>query len=690
MSTGLNKIKLFSVITFLLMALFFVFPQNTAYAGIVDDLLGKIFLGDQDLNEAYIQEVVNDSFNGDIKIAGFGTKRFNSEEEAAKYMAAVIKQQASNFMKDLNNASGWGKIDTIRNWDEYMDKNLEKSMKEVDKIIEQHGGDISKVNFGFEDAEIFGFKIGQKYISAAGELTPDEYQSIRKLDEQLTREAYAAMGVDEIPTKILDGLFEMSDSKEDFMKNLKNMSESDKKWFEESKTYYAYSAELTGDAIEIMTSGGFANLNELNQFYLNNKHRIKSVADLKNITSQMQKDRDEIKKILNELKPVDGYASSSGSKKGGFVLSGTNLSLFGDVLDEDFPFDAKGAYGGYKFPDAETEKRFWALIEKFKKDYNWDFSRYSPNVQELYTFYQNTLDKDEELKLAGVINTENHTFISKVIFTITKKTGSLGKIDVADMNTLNEVALKYSNKFASAYKNITGNAVPTPKVISKNSKSIVVELNYAEGIKKAASGSYYDTVRNHWSKIKGNHNRTSLVFDDTRNGFIPTMAFTNVMESGVYQIEAEIYASRFHQQEKTYQIYVDCKEVDVKDKDGNVIGTRHVHGKTKTEKYFPYRQKKGKDVHSYPTNNDTRNVKPDYIETDRLVGRAVWEVNVGSGGTTPGGTNPKYPPSYPPGGTDPKDNPPGGGGPGIGRGTIIIPPYGVESSDISISNFISN
>lgn len=675
------------------MALFFVFPQNTAYAGI-GDVLGKVFLGEQDLTDAYIQEVVNDSLNGDIKIAGFDTKRFNSKEEASKYMAAVIKQQASNIIKDFNNASGWGKIDTIMNWNEHMDKNLEKSMKEVDKIIEQHGGDISKVNFGFEDAEIFGFKIGQKYISAAGELTPDEYQSIRKLDEQLTREAYAAMGVDEIPTKILDGLFEMSDNKEDFMKNLKNMSESDKKWFEESKTYYAYSAELTDDAIEIMTSGGFANLNELNQFYLNNKHRIKSVTDLKNITSQMQKDRDEIKKILNTLKPVNGYASSSGSKKGGFVLSGINLSLFGDVLDKDFPFDAKGAYGGYKFPDAEKEKQFWALIEKFKKDYNWNFSRYSPKVQELYTFYQNTLDKDEELKLAGDINTENHTFISKVIFTITKKTGSLGKIDVADMNTLNEVALKYSNKFASAYKDITGNAVPTPKVISKNSKSIVVELNYAEGIEKAASGSYYDTVRNHWSKIKGNHNRTSLVFDDTRNGFIPTMAFTNVTESGVYQIEADIYASRFHQQEKTYQIYVDCEEVDVKDKDGNVIGTRHVHGKTETQKYFPYRQKKGKDVHSYPTKNDTRNVKPDYIETDRLVGRAAWEVNVGSGGATPGGgTNPGCKgPSCPPGGTNPKDpnNPPGGGGPRIGRGTIIIPPYGVDSSDISISNFISN
>ena len=53
--------------------------------------------------------------------------------------------------------------------------------------------------------------------------------------EQLMREAYAELGVADLPQDILEGLFEMSNNQESFMENFKNMGQSDKEWFEKLK-----------------------------------------------------------------------------------------------------------------------------------------------------------------------------------------------------------------------------------------------------------------------------------------------------------------------------------------------------------------------------------------------------------------------------------------------------------------------
>ena len=74
-----------------------------------------------------------------------------------------------------------------------------------------------------------------------------------------------------------------------------------------------------------------------------------------------------------------------------------------------------------------------------------------------------TGDLDDPIKLAGSIDVEYHTFVSKVIFKITKKKGHMSDMDVADMAKLNEVALKYNTKFAEVYKRLTGNASPVQK-----------------------------------------------------------------------------------------------------------------------------------------------------------------------------------------------------------------------------------
>ena len=72
-----------------------------------------------------------------------------------------------------------------------------------------------------------------------------------------------------------------------------------------TKAYYAYSAKLTNDAIDLMEATGLSNLDELRQFYMNNKHQIRNMNDLKKLTESMQKDRQNLLDLLKHATPVD-------------------------------------------------------------------------------------------------------------------------------------------------------------------------------------------------------------------------------------------------------------------------------------------------------------------------------------------------------------------------------------------------
>ncbi len=257
--------------------------------------------------------------------------------------------------------------------------------------------------------------------------------------------------------------------------------------------------------------------------------------------------------------------------------------------------------------------------------------------------------------------------------------------------------MEYSPTFAKAYKKITGSALPKPKLIEKKSSYMVVEMDFLEGIKNAKKNSYYDAVRNNWSQIFGGHKRDSLVYDSKKNGFVPTMAFSNVSEKGVYVIEATIYATRYYHKPSYYNLYVGCEDIDT-DGDGK---KEHKHGELKPQTYYKYRHKKPNNsnpTHHKHKDNDTQNIKPDIIVADKIVGHAIWEVNVSGGGgggldDDPPPPNPPNPPSVggPPGDNPPPPNPPKPpGGKWVKEGvSFIIPPYGVDSKDIRTSNFIS-
>ena len=643
MMTSVKKFSIFLILTFGLIVMSLIFPHSQAYAGGPIDFVYDFLTGDGNIEDEFFIKVIEDTVKDNINIVGFETHRFETEEQAAKFRAAVVEQQVKNLIEHLKNASLIDKAQIILNLEDHLSGNLQKSVDQVNKLIEDKGGNIDLVELELENFEVFGYAVGKKIVNMFKDVTPDDYENLRKLDEQLMREAYAELGVDELPEDILQGLFSMSNNKEQFLENFKNMSQSDKDWFEESKAYYAYSAELTEDGIALMEAAGISSMDELKQFYLNNKNQIKNMGDLKTLVSQMQKDREHLMTLLNKATTATSkdIPLNSNVNTNTMILDNGLLTLLMTNKPNINNPSGFGVYCGIRFDNDDDYNAFMIAWKAFKDKYNWEFTSASPNFQKLFTFYQTSPGNlNDPIKLAGDLDVETHTFITKVVFTITKKSGPVSSMKVADQNELNQVALKYNTEFAKAYKNLTGNACPIPNIVSQDSNSIVVELNYYDGIVQQHPDDYYDYIRNFWSQISGKHARKSLNY---KNNFVPTMVFDNVKERGIYEITAVVYGSRYYQYEKTYTYYYNCTT----DEDGH-----HVHGDSKKIKYFPYRQQYN-GQHNHPTDNDMQGVAPDNIKEDHILARAMWELNIKE------------------------------------YGKIIIPAIGVDNDKIKVSNFIS-
>jgi len=643
MMTSVKKFSIFLILTFGLIVMSLIFPHSQAYAGGPIDFVYDFLTGDGNIEDEFFIKVIEDTVKDNINIVGFETHRFETEEQAAKFRAAVVEQQVKNLIEHLKNASLIDKAQIILNLEDHLSGNLQKSVDQVNKLIEDKGGNIDLVELELENFEVFGYAVGKKIVNMFKDVTPDDYENLRKLDEQLMREAYAELGVDELPEDILQGLFSMSNNKEQFLENFKNMSQSDKDWFEESKAYYAYSAELTEDGIALMEAAGISSMDELKQFYLNNKNQIKNMGDLKTLVSQMQKDREHLMTLLNKATTATSkdIPLNSNVNTNTMILDNGLLTLLMTNKPNINNPSGFGVYCGIRFDNDDDYNAFMIAWKAFKDKYNWEFTSASPNFQKLFTFYQTSPGNlNDPIKLAGDLDVETHTFITKVVFTITKKSGPVSSMKVADQNELNQVALKYNTEFAKAYKNLTGNACPIPNIVSQDSNSIVVELNYYDGIVQQHPDDYYDYIRNFWSQISGKHARKSLNY---KNNFVPTMVFDNVKERGIYEITAVVYGSRYYQYEKTYTYYYNCTT----DEDGH-----HVHGDSKKIKYFPYRQQYN-GQHNHPTDNDMQGVTPDNIKEDHILARAMWELNIKE------------------------------------YGKIIIPAIGVDNDKIKVSNFIS-
>lgn len=705
MSGYLSKLKWIFVILICLLALSFTFPQEEAQAGVGSKLLEDVYniiSGSGKISDAHIESIVEDFVKDGVSAIGFDDERFKTEEEKRRYEAVFFAQQISDYLTALSKADFFDTVDLVINMPKFMKENAANAYKKVEAQLEKAGGDISKV----EDASIFGIKVGDKFekiVERLDKIRAEDYEGMRKMKEQLVREAYKALGVDGLPQNLLNEMFNLTTDEESFMKGFNEMDKADKDWLKKNKAHFAFSAHLTPEALRLLDMAGISSLEDF--VTVQRKTKVKSLREFEKVAEEMAKARLELESMYKKFaRPMEVGSIEGVDDRNymGYYIDGLIHAFFGGRgSDTDFNFSPVGQRIVWSPPEKRDE--FMKKLKEYEEKFGIDLLSLGGKIDEEYNFYQITKDKDEEIKLIEQGKYEYHTFISKVVFTIYKKSGNLGKIDVAPQSFLNTLAKRHSPTFASVYEKLTGNASPEPKVITRNSSKMVVELNYLEGIKNKHK-SYYDVIRNNWSKIAGKHKRKSMVFDTYKDGFVPTMAFANISEEGVYVVEAIIYATRYYHRPDDYIVYTECEyEIDEKGRKVHVD-----HKQFKYKPYYPYRQKVKQDEygHNYLVDDDTRNVAPDVVISDKPVGKVIWEVNVG---------NPPPPPpserntstrfdddnklfrgdnsTRPDNGTPPRvdeqpENTPGGKW--IPKNiSIIIPAEGVENKDIYIGNFLS-
>lgn len=643
------------VMIFSLMLTAFVCITTTTYANqLVQDVAEITTSGQKGLDEQFYESVIidKDEIDKNVNVIGFDTKRFDSEEEEAKYMASLIVKQIGTYMDQFSDGGILDKADMMIHLEEYLEDSLDKNINELNEYLDMYGGDILKAEFDFEDYNIAGIDIGELTLDLFAEVDIAKGESYRKLDEQLLREAYVELGVDNIPENVLSILFNASNDKDTFIENLNNLDKDSEDWLKDSGAYYAYSVELSDNAIKLMEAAGLSTIEELNDFYQYNKDEIRSDFQLENFIIIMEKEQEELINfyVENTIRKstqsdndtiLDEMSESDKINIGKYEISEELWNLWAeDGLGNTSDINAELPTYITEFKDPEAKHQFLMMLEDFKNKYGVDFTNKSssPNeIEILHHFFQDDTNKHNPLKLVGKVGIEHHSYINRIEFKITKKDGLLGNVDVANMEELNTLAAKYSSSFANAYKKIMGDNVPYPKILGKTSDSVTVELNYEEAIKNKYPNSYYDIIRNNFSQIKGSHNRNSLSLES----YIPTLSL-NTGEKGVYIITANIYYKRYYSRSKTYTITIN-HSVDGSD--------RPIDQEKKIIEYFPYRQIKRENER--PLSDDTRNIEPDSISSENHIKTIVWEINVGTE-------------------------------------KLIVPPYGVKRKDIYRSNFITN
>ena len=643
------------VMIFSLMLTAFVCITTTTHANkLIQDITEIATSGQKGLDEQFYESVISDEdiANKDINVIGFDTKRFDSKEEEAKYMAALVIKQIGTYVEQFSDGGVLDKADMMIHLEEYLEDSLDKNINELNEYLDMYGGDILKAEFDFENYSIAGIDIGELTLDLFAEVDIAKGESYRKLDEQLLREAYAELGVDNIPENVLSILFNASNDKDTFIENLNKLDKDSEDWLKDAGAYYAYSVELSDNAIKLMEAAGLSTIEELNDFYQYNKDEIRSDFQLENFIIIMEKEQEELINfyVENTVRKstqsdndiiLDEMSESDKINIGKYEISEEFWNLWTeDGLGNTSDINVELPTYITEFKDPEAKHKFLMMLEDYKNKYGVDFTDKSSPLSDdviLHHFYQDDTNKHNPLKLVGKVGIEHHSYINRIEFKITKKDGLLGNIDVANMEELNTLAAKYSPNFANAYKKIMGDNVPHPKILDKTSSSVTIELNYEEAIKNKYPNSYYDIIRNNFSQIKGNHNRNSLNLES----YIPTLSL-NAGEKGVYIITANIYYKRYYSRSKTYTITVN-NTVDGND---NLI-----EQEKKIIEYFPYRQIKREN--EMPLNDDTRNIEPDSISGENHIKTIVWEINVGTE-------------------------------------KLIVPPYGVKRKDIYRSNFITN
>ncbi|QUH22037.1 hypothetical protein [Alkaliphilus sp. B6464] len=421
------------------------------------------------------------------------------------------------------------------------------------------------------------------------ELNAQQAGEIFKNKKKIDQEAMESLGLDGLSKNMMDALFQFN---ENYNGSIDKMSEEQKKFLQETNMYFVYQLEPTQLGERLMKVVG-SDTKVWNDLFRSNN--IKSANDLNKLINDININRAKIESLLSDPKNYEKIAD----KEAGYD-SQKNIE---DRIAELFSTQGDPSLTNKGFKNAqlkgEIQTELVKLLREFEEKYGVKYV-YNPNAKSQFNFGQ--FGSDGKVEEVGQFNYRYFPVITKVRFTVTRKSGPVGGLTLANDSKLQEVASKYSG-IGSAYKSITGSYMPTLQEVGRSYNKVVYEVDYAEGIS--------------WDDLR---NKMSGVYKQYR----PAIAL-EIKNEGIYTINAEIFAKQLVEKDKvheehSYSWYHDDDECD---------------GHTETcplFRYWPYYQQLKKlEDGNHKVETKYTNKEPDIIGDEVQIGYVDWEVNATKG-----------------------------------------------------------
>lgn len=419
---------------------------------------------------------------------------------------------------------------------------------------------------------------------------------------QMDLEAKNALGLTDVPDEIMDKLFQ-----EIYDPNLalENMTEAEKEYMRKTGMKFGFQLQATDLAKDLASVVGsdtrdWAELiknasdpNVLAAKYGNDYGFTNDVEqNIKAIADGVKTDRDAIYDQI--LKVSETYQR--------MITSAEYKAMVKQYGVDQFVLHTIG--GDQNIKDLISNSPDYLKLLKMYQDYR---NKYGIDYKTDITS-SNTINLgshgESGLEIVDTASQKNFHVISKVVFTITKKTGSIGNLTLLSDSRLQELGKEYSG-IGRKYYDATGRYIPRFTEVSRDAKSVTYEINYTDG-------TTYDELRSMLASIYQKYN--------------PVIGF-NVAKDGIYTIDTNVFANTLTEfqdihPEHNYS-WTTGKGEDLE-----------IHNRTCPEiKYWPYKEKivpRGtRGAHkkiSYLSNKT-----PDRIVENTWVGNVVWEVNAKRG-----------------------------------------------------------
>lgn len=435
-------------------------------------------------------------------------------------------------------------------------------------------------------------------LSKAGEVV--------KTKLQLDKESTEVLGLSNVPTDIMDKLFE-----EVYDPNaaIENMTEGQKRYLEQTGDYYAFQLKATDLAKDISKVVGsdtkeWAKLIEMandpkaleakygKEFEFTNDVE----SNIKGIVKSIEGSRDT---IYDQILKVSEFNQS--------VLSAAEYkAVVKQYGIDEFVLNTLG--GDPSIKDLMRNNPEYIKLLKMYEEYQNKYGiQYKTDITSSNTinFGQGGSNGDGQLEIVDSLKQKNFHAIGKVVFTITKKGGgSIGALSLLEDSRLQNLGKEYSG-VGNQYFTATGRYIPVFKEVGRTNSSVTYEINYTDG-------ADYDDLRD--------------ILAPVYQKYDPVIGM-KVAKAGVYKIEVEVFADTLTELMSVHD------EHDYSWETG-IAPNKVDHSDTCKEiKYWPYKQRivdKGSDG-EHKAQLYRFNKTPDSTKKNTWIGTVEWEVNAGVG-----------------------------------------------------------